>query len=238
MLGKTHVVGSLALAHIGLLGYSKYITRDGATAEVIDVFGLPLGLPESTTDYGLIVTTVLFFVLLLLRLGNKKFLIGYAIATVFGIIGLKIIPDSPDIFVLGIALLLFTLGSVFPDIDSEKSTIGRYFKPISASIPHRTITHTFWVVAILGGLSWYFGTIYLAAFTLGYAIHILEDSFSKQGIAWFYPIGGYDSFSGGGVIKRGRKAIFAYSTGGTGETIIFVLAIIIHIGCVAGYLLQ
>ena len=125
-----------------------------------------------------------------------------------------------------LVLLCFALGTILPDIDSDASTIGKYIKPISRAIPHRTFTHTFWAVGLLVVLVWYFESVYLLALTLGYAVHIVEDSFSQKGIRWFYPIPKLK-------FKRWRFP-FAYETGGFGESVVFYAAITIHVLC-AGY---
>lgn len=240
MLGKTHVVGSLAIAHAGLLGYTVYQNRDSITSTDVaprSVLGLAIGEPLSLVSYSVIVTTVLLFVLLLLRVGKGKLLTGYFGLMLLLLVGLKVLFDSTYPFELAVLLLVFALGSLLPDIDSENSTIGKYIKPISRAIPHRTITHTIWVVALLIGLSWYLGSVYLLVLALGYTIHITEDAFSKQGICWFYPIiGSYDTFSGGGVKKHGRTTDFAYKTGGTGEELLFYGFVLIHVLCVGFFI--
>lgn len=240
MLGKSHVVGSLAVAHAGLFGYMKYAERDASSGAIkpLELFGVEIvGSidPLSTVDYGLLALTVTMFVLWLLRIGTKKMLAGYMAVTTTLIFGFGFLAQSPDLKSYAIIAVLFTLGTLLPDIDSEKSTLGRYVPFISSVIPHRTITHTIWVVALLGGLSWYFSSVYILALTLGYLIHILEDSFSKQGIAWFYPIGGYDSFGSGATVKRGKRFKgLSYRTGGTGETVFFYAAIVVHVLCFIG----
>ena len=142
---------------------------------------------------------------------------------------LKLGFESDYPFQLALVLLSFALGTVLPDIDSENSTIGKYIKPISRAIPHRTITHTLWAVALIGGAAWYFESVYLLALTLGYALHVAEDSFSRQGIRWFYPIPSMRQ-------SKGWKFPFAYETGGFGESIAFIAAVAIHVLC-AGYVI-
>lgn len=240
MLGKTHVVGSLAVAHVGLIAYTKYrnsaqdVVTDGATgATPIQIVGPQFGESVSLLSYMLMAAILTLFVLLLLRVGNRSTLCGYAVGIVILLLGLKLYSGSDYPLAMTVMLLLFALGSLLPDIDSEKSTLGRYVQPISRVIPHRTITHTIWVVGVLAGFSWYLESYYLLALTLGYTLHIAQDSFSRQGICWFYPIvGKYSSFSGGATVKQGRKASHGYRTGGTGETIMFYAAIGTHVLCV------
>lgn len=234
MLGKTHVVGSLAVAHAGLLIYlNNRPVAELASAEAPMLYGVPMDSPLSLTTYALVMTTVLMFVLLLLRVGNWHTYLAYSIVGSMILAGLYFVPSSTYGFQLATILLAFTLGALLPDIDSENSTIGRYFLFISKSIPHRTITHTVWALALVVGLGWYFESIQVLALAAGYGIHILQDTFSKQGIAWFYPIlGGYDRFGSGAVMKKGRKPKLAYRTGGTGETVLFYGSIAVHAICV------
>lgn len=232
MLGRTHVIGSLALMHAGLLGYSVYANRNEASTEneggYATVFGLPIGEPLSLIEYGLMVGAVGFFIMLLLRIGGSRLRIAQLVLMMGGLAALYFVADGDYPLTITFMLLCFALGTVFPDIDSETSTIGKYIKPISRAIPHRTITHTFWVVGLIAGLAWYFESVYLFALALGCAVHIAEDSFSQQGIQWFYPIPKLE-------FKR-WKFPFAYETGGFGETILFYAAIAIHVLC-AGYVI-
>jgi inner membrane protein len=230
MLGKTHVVGSLALMHVGLTAYTAYKNRGGDVHIMFDrpdvnleILGFQFGRQLSLLEYSLIVMTVSLFILWLLRIGGRRMLIGYFGAVVLGISALLLVFDSNYSFQLALILLSFSFGTVLPDIDSEDSTIGKYIKPISRLIPHRTITHTIWAVLAIAGLAWSFESIYFFALALGYAVHIAEDSFSKQGIRWFYPIPAFR-------FKRWRFP-FAYETGGFAESMMFLLAIGTHTLC-------
>ena len=247
MLGKSHVVGSLAVVHVGLLAYSQYVRANPPVADMSDMnrplgagsIGTAFGSTLSFPEYLLAVTTVTLFVLLLLRVGRAKVLVMYVGGMVLSLLALALYADkSTGAGIVGmdvtLLLLAFALGALLPDIDSEQSSIGRYIKPISRAIPHRTFTHTLWVVLILVALGWYFKSLLLFALTLGYIFHLVEDSFSKQGINWFYPIGPkFITLSGGGVVMDGRRAKFAYRTGGPGETMFFYASICAHVLCVA-----
>lgn len=233
MLGRTHVIGSLAVMHAGLLAYTAYESRGGGVGIMFhspttepEIFGFQFGTPLSLVEYGLILTAVSLFILLLLRVGGGRMLAGYFGMAVLCMGALVLGFDSEYPFQLALILLSFALGAVLPDIDSENSTIGKYIKPISRSIPHRTITHTIWAVLLIAGFAWYFESVYLLALAFGYSLHIAEDSFSQQGIRWFYPIP---------AMKPKRwKFPFAYETGGFGESLLFIAAIAVHVLC-AGY---
>lgn len=235
MLGKTHVIGSLALMHVGLIAYTAYENRGGDAHIMLyrpeanhEILGFKFGLQLSLLEYTLIVMTVSLFILWLLRIGGRRMLIGYFGAGVLGMSALLFVFDSNYSFQLALIVLSFSFGTVLPDIDSEDSTIGKYIKPISRLIPHRTITHTIWAVLAIAGLAWSLESIYLFALALGYVVHIAEDSFSEQGIRWFYPIPAFRS-------KRWRFP-FAYETGGVAESLMFLLAIGAHTVC-AGFVI-
>ena len=94
------------------------------------------------------------------------------------------------------ALLLFTVGSVVPDVDIEYSPVGKRVpgsKFINALFGHRGAIHSLLggvllslILALLlrymsfsGELAvWFFG---------GYLIHLLLDSLNPTGVNWFYP---------------------------------------------------
>lgn len=247
MLGRTHVVGTLALGHVALLGYLSYKnavldnpSADAAYSEPFEFLGFSITSPMDIVTYVTLILSVLFFVLLLLRVGGGKLRLLY-LALVVLAAGVGYLFGGVDYgpALMGV-LILFALGSLFPDIDTPTSTIGRYFPFVGRIIGHRTVTHTIWAVAVLGVAVWYFESIYVFSFVTGYTIHIIQDSFSRQGIAWFYPlIGGYDTFGSGAAMKKGRKpGIFAYHTGGLGEEIFFYSSIGLHLVCTGVVLWQ
>ena len=235
-MGKTHVVGSLAVLHMGLIGYAFIATRSPAKDKLDDfqVFGHSIHLPNTLLEYGLTVLAVILFVFLLLRIGRRKLLFVYLLGLFGSLFLLNWFSNTGEPLSAALILLSFTLGTLLPDIDSEESSIGRYFGLLSRIIPHRTITHTIWIVILLAAASWSFHSIFLAALTLGYALHILEDSFSNQGICWFYPvIGKYITRPGGQTIKAGRSTTFAYTKGGLAEHLFLFFSLGIHAVCMA-----
>ena len=112
------------------------------------------------------------------------------------------------------AAVLFLFGSLLPDVDSEYSTLGRHFY---LPVRHRTLTHTAWVVIALLALS-----LNLRVFiwlTAGYFLHIFYDSLSTAGIAWFWPLSRYITYSSGATVKKGFRAKL-YRTGESSETVV------------------
>lgn len=234
MMGKTHVVSSLAALHMGLIGYAFIATRSPAndTLQDFQVFGHSIHLPNTLLEYGLTVLSVILFVFLLLRMGRRKMLFVYLVGIFASLFLLDWFSNSAEPLSVALILLTFTLGTLLPDIDSEESSIGRYFGLLSRIIPHRTITHTIWIVIMLAAAAWSLQSIYLAALTLGYTLHILEDSFSNQGICWFYPvIGKYVTRSDGKTMKVGRNTTFAYTQGGIAEHLFLLFSLVIHAVC-------
>jgi inner membrane protein len=86
------------------------------------------------------------------------------------------------------------VASQIPDLDTTESWIGRALYPIAWMIerkfPHRTITHSFLSLLIVGLLAsplvlvhWHFW----AAVTLGHFCGWFSDAFTKSGVAAFYP---------------------------------------------------
>lgn len=88
-------------------------------------------------------------------------------------------------FDLGVCLAI-ALGSLFPDIDTRYSLLGRY-NPFVFIMKHRGYTHTIvgWVVfsllssIILNNLTW--------GFVYGYGLHLILDTLTPMGIMWLYP---------------------------------------------------
>lgn len=109
---------------------------------------------------------------------------------------------------MGLYTMFFILGTLFPDIDSKQSILGRY---LYLPVEHRTWTHC-WLPVVL--LLYFAQTrIWLRYFTLGYILHLAEDAFSYKGIDFFYPI----------TPKRKRNGL--YRTGHVSEQI-FVCVLI------------
>lgn len=227
MLGKTHVMSSLAVGHAGFIGLTFY--QQTNDIPVMAVHGVTHSALLTPFSYGAVVLMTLLFGLLLFKVGPKQMYILYLSGVVALLLGLSLFGGGTSLTV-ALCSLSFTIGALMPDIDEERSTLGRYVPLISQNIPHRTITHTIWIVLLLIGASWYFGSVLLLAFGIGYTLHIIEDYFSNQSICWFYPIiGSYETFGSGAVMKRGRRPRFTYKTGGAAENAIFYGSFAVHV---------
>lgn len=123
---------------------------------------------------------------------------------------------------------LFALGldSLFPDIDHPKSFIGNRTGGVSHGVSmvfgHRGPAHSFagaavFLLAARALLSFFqLPAEWADWFIVGYFAHLIEDSFSKTGVAWLQPINNKR-------IQFGFKKVY-YRTGKLAETIIFLLA--------------
>lgn len=80
-------------------------------------------------------------------------------------------------------------GSLFPDIDSPKSILGRYVKPIGWIFKHRGLLHSVLPLAAIYFLvNHFFGFNYAFAFAAGFISHILLDIITREGLHIF-PLG-------------------------------------------------
>lgn len=92
------------------------------------------------------------------------------------------------------------VGSLSPDIDLPDSKLGHLIKPISALLNkifgHRGFIHTPLNAAVLTLIYWLitraiepiaFRTVALG-FLVGFTVHLIQDTFTKGGIMWLYPV--------------------------------------------------
>src|SRR3989344_7947276 len=104
-----------------------------------------------------------------------------------------------------IFIFILTISSSFPDIDSDKSKIGRRFPIISKLINllfgHRGIFHSIFPPLILLFAFWYLNLFYIGlAVFIGYLTHLIGDSLTLEGINFLYP---FSSFRIKGLIRTG-----------------------------------
>lgn len=133
-----------------------------------------------------------------------------------------------------IVLLATGVGASLPDIDEYNSTTSRKsLINFSLFLRHRGITHSLlgWLVFSIGSYflmnhfvpikfsAWqlpnWWGSIWLGL-CLGYLLHLVEDSFSKQGVNWLAPFGKH----------KNRRSIFRYKVGGFFERFVTFIAIL------------
>lgn len=145
------------------------------------------------------------------------------------------------------SIILFALiGSIFPDIDHPRSTIGKLFSfisiPLERKYGHRTITHSLvglvFSSVIFGFLVLFgifiFGFVlkfevggselaprWIAAFSISYFSHLVLDMLNPRGSQMFWPDTGRD------VIPKNPK--FRPESGAKVELVIFAFLIILMI---------
>jgi hypothetical protein len=122
-----------------------------------------------------------------------------------------------------IAVLLFWVGSLLPDIDSKGSILGRH---VHVPGPHHGITHTDWFLTalLLASLSGF--TRVLFWLWLGAVLHCWMDGLSQSGRVRFYPLSKYKTIAlpnGGGacVVSAGRH-FGLYQVGQISESVMLV----------------
>jgi len=124
---------------------------------------------------------------------------------------LLLIPSVENKFVFVSIALIATF---IPDIDSRFSKLGsrKIFRPLQFFVHHRGIFHSFIFLIVITGFFVLFLPVVAFPLFLGYGIHLLVDSFSREGIKPFYP---FKKTSSGKL-----------RTGGRTETSIFVVFIL------------
>lgn len=99
--------------------------------------------------------------------------------------------------VLNFLILLF--GTMFVDIDSTTSFLGRKFKIISFLFGHRKFFHSIFSAVFFSILLYLINYNFAKFFFIGYVSHLFLDSLTKKGIKLFYPL----NYSIKGFIKVG-----------------------------------
>jgi inner membrane protein len=103
---------------------------------------------------------------------------------IFFLLIVSLFADLNLIFFISSVFLLF--GTMFADIDEVNSFLGKKIKIIGYIFDHRGFFHSifslmlFFVFMIL-----FFGYYYALFFAIGYLLHLLLDSFTKEGIKPF-----------------------------------------------------
>lgn len=127
---------------------------------------------------------------------------------------LLMIPHISNRFLFVAVVLIATF---IPDIDSGFSTLGKekISKVLQIFTKHRGIIHSFTLCIIISLILAFFLPQISLAFFLGYALHLITDSFTKEGITPFWPY----SRTSSGYFKTGTRV----------ETSIFLTFIILDL---------
>lgn len=91
--------------------------------------------------------------------------------------------------------------SVLPDIDTPKSFVGKQWYIVPKFLPHRGFTHSLMALFIIYMTTFYLFNLRVALYaSLGWASHIILDSFNPTGVQLFWPFKKFINF---GYIKTG-----------------------------------
>ncbi|MBU0472447.1 MAG: metal-dependent hydrolase, partial [Nanoarchaeota archaeon] len=83
-------------------------------------------------------------------------------------------------------ILMLVVGSLISDIDKSSSIIGRHVKFFSLFFKHRGFFHSFYAMMFLSLVVYLlFGFSPSLFFFVGFLSHLLLDSLTKQGVAFF-----------------------------------------------------
>jgi len=74
------------------------------------------------------------------------------------------------------------LGSIFPDIDSKTSILGRKFKFLNQFMKHRGIFHSLFMLVLLYFILIIFSKRFALGFAIGFIFHLLLDIITKEGL--------------------------------------------------------
>ncbi len=121
------------------------------------------------------------------------------------------------------------IGSLLPDIDEPNSYVGRrsfgIAKTMKKVFGHRGMTHSLVALLIMAYLLLRTSdSFFFMGIIIGYALHILEDLFSMQGVPLFWPFR-----------KKKIRLPIHYRTGGSIEKIIYYAAIAIFVYIIIYY---
>lgn len=118
---------------------------------------------------------------------------------------------------LYLIIIIISIGSLFPDIDKPNSTISSRIpvipRMISIFSKHRGMFHSlFFAFLIPYAMSFFLPVEYALIFGIGYAAHILLDSFTLAGINFLHP---FAKLHMSGFIQTGKS----------GEMVLFLVIV-------------
>lgn len=116
-----------------------------------------------------------------------------------------------------IFIAMVLIGTILPDLDTGFSSWGRHwiFRPLQFFVKHRGIIHSLIAAVAISFLLAVFWPIGSLGVFIGYSVHIILDSFTKEGTQPFWPL-------------KARSHGFI-SSGGRIEDSIFLFLILIDI---------
>ena len=116
-----------------------------------------------------------------------------------------------------IFFFMVIIATAIPDLDTQSSSWGRHliFRPLQFFIKHRSLLHSFTFAILISVALAYVMPVLSLGFFVGYSVHIICDSFTKEGVQPFWPL----------KIKSSGP----FRTGGRVEESLFLSLILINI---------
>ncbi len=116
------------------------------------------------------------------------------------------------IFIFAVLVATF-----LPDLDSASSESGKYFifRPLQFFVKHRGVIHSLTIAFVLSVILSFFWPLVSFGFFIGFSVHLICDSFTRDGIQPFWPLK--------------VKASGPISTGGRVEESLFFSLIFINV---------
>ena len=114
-------------------------------------------------------------------------------------------------------IIMVLVATIIPDLDTNRSHYGRnpVFAPLQAITSHRGFIHSFTTAFVLAAITAIWWPIASFGFFIGYSIHLIMDSFTREGIQPFWPF----KWVSNGPVRTGGKI----------EEILFIGVVIIDI---------
>ncbi len=117
-------------------------------------------------------------------------------------------------------VLVLFVAAIIPDIDTRFSKIGKrkIFRLLQFFVKHRGLFHSFFFLIFITLILVLFLPIASLPFFLGYASHLVLDSFTIEGVSLFYPF---------------KKRIFgSIKTGGKNEIILLIVITLLSVAMI------
>jgi inner membrane protein len=107
------------------------------------------------------------------------------------------------------------LGGLLPDVDHPQSSINQklpFIRLFTFWLPHRTLTHSVFAIALMMFTGLWFAGFYGAAMGAGYALHVAADMLTRSGVPFLCPFSDFRWH----LLPRGLRL----TTGGMVEQVI------------------
>ena len=105
-----------------------------------------------------------------------------------GVLAILLLVGSVENKIIFVAMVL--IATALPDIDSKHSALGRPIvnRPMQFFVKHRGFIHSLTIGVLISVLIAVFFPVAALGFFVGWSVHILGDSFTKEGVRAFWPL--------------------------------------------------